>query len=253
MAKNKLQKFAEMDAFSHVIQASFDEVFRNDYKLKGLWAKNFFKNDHPIILELGCGKGEYTVGLADRFKETNFIGVDIKGARMHTGACQAVDKELNNVAFIRTRIELIDSFFSAGEVSEIWLTFPDPQMNKAKKRLSGTRFLTMYAHLLKPGGKIHLKTDSNFLYNYTREMAKVNKLTVLSDYNDLYNSDFVNDILSIHTYYEERFMSHGIPIKYFSFLLDNVNPLIEPEVDIPFDEYHNAGRSVKFLNDGEER
>jgi tRNA (guanine-N7-)-methyltransferase len=251
VAKNKLQKFAEMEAFSHVIQARFDEVFRNDYKLKGQWAESFFKNDNPIILELGCGKGEYTVGLAERFNEINFIGVDIKGARMHTGASQAVDKKLNNVAFIRTRIELIDSFFSASEVSEIWLTFPDPQMNKVRKRLTGTRFLAIYAHFLKVEGRIHLKTDSNFLYNYTREMAKANNMTVLGDYNDLYNSDLTDDLLSIHTYYEERFMSHGIPIKYFSFLLDNVNSLIEPEVDIPFDEYHNAGRSVKFLNDGE--
>lgn len=253
MAKSKSEKFAELRTFSHVIQARFDEVFRKDYKLKGNWSTSFFKNNHPIVLELGCGRGEYTVALAEKFPSINFIGVDIKGARLYTGAVQALEKGLKNLAFIRTQIEFIESFFAADEVDEIWLTFPDPQMRYARRRLVATRFLSLYQSFLKPGGIIHLKTDSNFLYTYTRAMTQLNELVVLNDYEDLYNSGFADDILSIQTYYEARFMSHGIPIKYFSFLLDNEKTLVEPDVDIPLDGYRNIGRDVKFDDDAQEQ
>jgi len=252
VAKNKLKKFAEMDEFPHVIQADFDEVFRNDYKLKGKWSESFFKNNHPLVLELGCGKGEYSVGLARKFPNINFIGADIKGYRMHKGAAQAYNEGLKNVAFIRTRIELIESFFAPNEVDEIWLTFPDPQMKRARRRLTATRFLNSYVNILKPGGIVHLKTDSNFQYTYTQAMAEVNGLTVLNNFSDLYNSGFADGVLSIQTYYESRFMEHNIPIKYFSFLLNGATPLIEPDVEIPFDDYRNSGRSVKFNEDVQE-
>jgi len=249
VAKNKLRKFAEMDSYPHVIQASFEEVFRNDYKLKGKWSNDFFNNDNPIVLELGCGKGEYTVGLAQKYPNKNFIGMDIKGFRMHTGATESLNLGLKNVAFIRSQVEFIDSFFAKDEISEIWLTFPDPQMNRARRRLSGTRHLNQYAEVLKKDGLIHLKTDSNFLYTYTRELALHNELEIVSDFDDLYNSNFVDDILSIKTYYESRFLEHNIPIKYFSFYLNGRNDLTEPEVDIPLDEYRNTGMRVRFGNE----
>ncbi|WP_026473912.1 tRNA (guanosine(46)-N7)-methyltransferase TrmB [Alkaliflexus imshenetskii] len=252
MAKNKLQKFSEMEAFPHVVQAEFDEVFRKDYKLKGGWGELFFKNNNPIVIELGCGKGEYSVGLARHYPDKNFIGVDIKGSRMHTGAAQAFNEGLTNVAFLRTRIELITSFFAQAEIDEIWLTFPDPQLNKTRKRLTSCRFLNLYAGFLKPGGLIHLKTDSRFLYTYTKELTSVNKLNVIRDFDDLYNSGFEDDILGIKTYYEERFLSHNISIKYINFQLNNQIPLVEPEVEIPKDIYHNAGRSVKLYANEQE-
>jgi tRNA (guanine-N7-)-methyltransferase len=250
--KNKLEKFAEMETFPNVVQAAFEEVFRKNYHLKGKWSGSFFGNDRPIVLELGCGKGEYTVGLARQFPDKNFIGIDIKGARMHAGAQQAVNENLKNAAFIRTRIELIESFFASEEVDEIWLTFPDPQMNKTRKRLTSCRFMEMYACFLKPGGTVHLKTDSRFLYTYTRTMVLHNQLSIVHDFPDLYHSDFEDALFGIRTYYEERFMSHQIPIKYLSFLLDNKTPLTEPEVDIPHDIYHNAGRSVKLYENDQQ-
>lgn len=248
MSKNKLQKFSEMEQFPHVVQAAFDEVFRKDYVLKGKWGSSFFKNNHPIVLELGCGKGEYSVGLARMFPDKNFIGVDIKGSRMHQGASSSFEEGLTNVGFLRTRIELIESFFAPGEVDEIWLTFPDPQMNKTRKRLTSTRFMELYARFLKPGGIIHLKTDSRFLYTYTSLVVAENHFTVLHNYDDLYNSTFHDTILQIKTYYEERFLAHGIPIKYLSFVPDCSKPLVEPEQEIERDNYHNAGRGVKLFD-----
>lgn len=247
MAKNKLHKFEEMDQFPHVIQADFDEVFRNDYRLKGNWNKEFFGNGNPLVLELGCGKGEYSVGLARKFPNKNFIGIDIKGSRMHNGASESFNEGLKNVAFIRTRIELIDSFFAQDEVDEIWLTFPDPQMKRTKKRLTSTRFLSMYLKFLKPGGIVHLKTDSRFLYTYTSFLVKENNFTVLQNFDDLYNSGLEDDILKIRTYYEERFMAHQIPIKYLSFIPNASKPMVEPLEEVEFDNYHNAGRDVKLI------
>ena len=174
MGKNKLKKFGEMETFPNVFQYPFAELQKGPFPLKGKWNTEFFKNDNPIVLELGCGKGEYAVGMAKKFADRNFIGVDIKGARMWTGAKQSVQEGIANVAFLRTSIELIASFFEAGEVSEIWITFPDPQMQKVNKRLTSTRFMQLYRQILKDGGLVHLKTDSPFLYAYTDAMVRLN-------------------------------------------------------------------------------
>ncbi|MFO8001298.1 MAG: tRNA (guanosine(46)-N7)-methyltransferase TrmB [Marinilabilia sp.] len=245
MGKNKLKKFAEMDAYPHVIQAPFHEIFHADHALKGNWKQRFFENDHRLVLELGCGKGEYTVGLGRMFPATNFIGIDIKGNRMHRGATDALNEGLKNVAFLRTRIEMIGSFFGPGEVDEIWLTFPDPQIKKTSKRLTCSGFLELYRRFLKPGGVIHVKTDSRFLYTYTRELLRTNHIMPLVDETDLYNDGYVDDILSIRTFYESKWLAHNIPIKYLKFRLDNEDGLTEPDVDIEPDDYRSAGRGVK--------
>ncbi len=168
MGKNKLARFAENKILPNVIQPTREEALEG-FELKGKWRENFFKNDNPIVLELGCGKGEYSVGLAKTFPEKNFIGVDIKGARFWFGAKEAVESNMNNVAFLRTQIELVDYFFAENEVDEIWITFPDPQIKykRTKHRLTHPDFLARYKKFLKPGGIIHLKTDSEFLHGYT--------------------------------------------------------------------------------------
>ncbi|PWD99173.1 tRNA (guanosine(46)-N7)-methyltransferase TrmB [Marinilabilia rubra] len=245
MGKNKLKKFAEMDAYPHVVQAPFNEVFNKKHELYGRWKTDFFKNENSIVLELGCGKGEYTVGLARMFPGKNFIGVDIKGNRMHRGATDALNEGLNNVGFLRTRIEAIQGFFGPSEVDEIWLTFPDPQIKKYRKRLTCTRFLEAYSQFLKPGGIIHLKTDSLFMYSYTRELLKANNIDPLVDENDLYSNGYQNEILAIKTYYESKWLKHGIPIKYLKFELRNGDNLVEPDVEIEPDDYRSAGRGVK--------
>lgn len=245
MGKNKLKKFAEMATYEHVFQADFEDIKDNGFFLKGNWRNGFFKNNNPIVLELGCGKGEYTVGLAKLFPEKNFIGIDIKGARMHTGATQAQEEGLTNVAFLRTRIEFIESFFAEGEIDEIWVTFPDPQMRKERKRLVGTLMLSRYRKFLKPEGFVHLKTDSQFLFTYTTEMLKVNNITPEISLADLYNSGFDDKILSIQTYYESKWLGHGLSIKYVKFGVPYGTPLTEPDIDIEHDTYHSAGRGVK--------
>ena len=176
MGKRKLGQFEELNTFSNVFQPSIDEVFGKDYRLKGKWAAGHFKNTNPVILELGCGKGEYTVGLAGLFPGQNFIGIDIKGARIWAGARQAIREKIPNVAFIRTRVEFITSVFGRDEVDEIWLTFPDPQLKtkRNKKRLTASKFLNSYREFLKDGGIVHLKTDNSVLYNYTLELVKNN-------------------------------------------------------------------------------
>ena len=218
-----------METFDHVIQASFDEVFKKDYKLKGNWNKDFFKNDNPIILELGCGKGEYTIGLAKQNPEINYIGIDIKGARMWRGARTALDEGIKNVAFIRTRVDLINSFFAEDEISEVWVTFPDPQPKKIYKRLTSTRFLGYYQKLLIENGIVNLKTDSAELYAYTKKVVALNNLKTLIDTNDLYNSGIVDNILSIKTFYEQQFLEQGKPITYIKFKLNNSIQLEEPK------------------------
>jgi tRNA (guanine-N7-)-methyltransferase len=228
VVKKKLSRFAEMETFDHVVQPLFDEVFNKDYRLKGKWAKDFFQNDKPLILELGCGKGEYTVGLAKQNPDTNFIGIDIKGARMWRGAKTAVDEGIKNVAFLRTRIDLINSFFGKEEISEIWITFPDPQPKKYYKRLTSTRFLGYYQAFIKQDGFINLKTDSAELYQYTKQLAEINKLELVIDTDNLYNSAIVNDILSIKTFYEQQFLAQGKPIHYLRFKLNNSIQLEEP-------------------------
>jgi len=233
VGKNKLKKFAENESFENLFQPSFDDVWRKDHPIKGKWHANFFKNDNPIVLELGCGKGEYTVNLAKMYPNKNFIGVDIKGARLWTGAKDATEKQLGNVAFLRTRIENIVSFFEKEEVSEIWITFPDPQPRpaKARKRLSSSRFLTYYQQLAKPNAIIHLKTDSQGLHEYTKALVEQNNLKVHFCTNDLYNSGIVDSILSIRTFYESMFLEQGKPITYLRFELNTQAQLHEPVLE----------------------
>lgn len=242
MGKNKLKKFAEMETFDNVFQYPFAVVEREGFPLKGNWKSDFFKNNNPIVLELGCGKGEYAVGLARRFPDKNYIGVDIKGARMWTGAKAAVKEGISNVAFLRTNIELIDRFFEAGEVSEIWITFPDPQMKKVRKRLTSTRFLELYRNILIADGIVHLKTDSPFLYTYTDALVKLNALPTEVNTADLYNSDIVDDILEIKTFYEQQWLDRGLSIKYIKFHLDHTTELAEPEIEIEEDTYRSFSR-----------
>ena len=249
MGKGKLQKFAEMETVSNVFQYPFSAIENVPFDMKGRWREMFFHNDNPIVLELGCGKGEYAVGLARMFPNVNFIGVDIKGARMWTGAKQALQEQLPNVAFLRTNIEIIDRFFGEDEVQEIWLTFSDPQMKNARKRLTSTYFLQRYRHFLNDKGLVHLKTDSNFLFTYTKEMALHNGLTPEVCTEDLYNDSQLDEatmsILNIRTYYESMWLERGLNIRYMKFRLPKDGELSEPEVEIEFDNYrsyHRPGR-----------
>lgn len=246
MGKGKLAKFAEMETFSNVFQYPFSVVENVPFEMKGHWREQYFKNNHPVVLELGCGKGEYTVELARLYPEMNFIGVDIKGARMWTGAKQALEVGLKNVAFLRTNIEIIDRFFAESEVQEIWLTFSDPQMKNAHKRLTSTFFLNRYRKFLVDGGIVHLKTDSNFLFTYTTCMVKENRLPVVFSTEDLYHTEGLDEethkILSIQTYYESMWIERGLNIRYMKFLLPQQGELVEPEVDIPLDDYRSYHR-----------
>lgn len=251
MGKNKLKKFAEMAEYDHVFQADFEDIKDNGFGMKGCWRDKFFNNNNPIVLELGCGKGEYAVGLAQLFPNKNFVGIDIKGSRMHTGATQAKQLGLANVAFLRTRIEFIEYFFAQNEVDEIWVTFPDPQMKKERKRLVGTMMLHRYMNFLKTDGIVHLKTDSQFLYTYTTAMLSLNNITPIVSLTDLYNSGYDDKILSIQTYYESKWLDYGLPIKYVKFPLCKQS-LIEPQIDIEFDNYHSAGRGVGVKIRGEQ-
>jgi tRNA (guanine-N7-)-methyltransferase len=236
-----------MERFENVIQAPYKILQHEDFYLKGKWASDFFKNDKPIILELGCGKGEYTVELAEKNQAFNYIGVDIKGARMYVGAKQALEKKLENVAFLRTNIEAIDRFFGSAEVAEIWLTFPDPQMKKTRKRLTSTHFLNLYKNFLKSDGIVHLKTDSNFQYTYTSALVHLNGFEVLAETSSLYESEILNETIQIKTFYEKQWLSRGITIKYISFRL-NEKEFTEPEIEIEKDEYRSFGRSAKDIH-----
>lgn len=243
MGKNKLAKFANMEEYPHVFQYPFSVLKEKGFEMKGKWNELFFKNNKPIVLELGCGKGEYTVGLAKLFPNKNFIGIDIKGARMWTGAKQSLEEGLPNVAFLRTHIELITHFFAQNEVSEIWITFPDPQMNKTSKRMTSTRFMMLYRQLLKEDGIVHLKTDSNFMFTYTCAMVKENALPVLFETDDLYHSGLADDILKIQTFYEQQWLARGLNIKYIKFECADRENWIEPDIEIDKDDYRSYGRN----------
>ncbi len=242
MGKNKLKKFSEMERIDFVFQYPWAVLRQEGFPLRGRWREEVFHNDRPIILELGCGKGEYTVGLATARPDANYIGVDIKGARMWTGATDAQRRGLKNVAFLRTDIELLPSFFAPGEVNEIWITFPDPQMKKVRKRLTSTRFLDLYRQVLKDGGIINLKTDSPFLYTYTSIMADENRLPVEVRTDNLYASAAADDILKIRTYYEQQWLDRGLTIKYIRFALPAEGAMTEPEVEIEHDTYRSFSR-----------
>lgn len=245
MGKNKLSKFADLATYEHVVQITYKELAAEEFRLKGKWSELFFGNNNPIILELGCGKGEYTVKLASHFPEFNFIGIDIKGSRMWKGATQAKELGLKNVGFLRTNIENIRMFFAGGEVSEIWLTFPDPQMKKTRKRLTATNFIESYRQIMVQNGIIHLKSDSNFMYRYTEAMVAENQFEVICQTDDLYHSELLDEVLAIQTFYEKQWLDRGLSIKYLAFRLSHRNPLREPDVEIEKDPYRSFGRSAK--------
>ena len=275
MGKGKLAKFADMETYENVFQYPFSVIDNVPFEMRGHWREQYFHNDHPIVLELGCGKGEYTVELAKLYPDVNFIGVDIKGARMWTGATQALKEGLKNVAFLRTNIEIIERFFAEDEVQEIWLTFSDPQMKNPRKRLSSTYFMERYRKFLVDGGIIHLKTDSNFLFTYTTYMVEHNALPVLFRTEDLYGDHATNgtqecsmvngplaqralatngtqecsmfnaELLSIQTYYESMWIARGLNIKYMKWQLPKNVALEEPDVEIELDDYRSYHRTKR--------
>jgi tRNA (guanine-N7-)-methyltransferase len=221
-----------MREFPHVFEPDGHAILSTDYEMKGRWNSEFFKNDNPIVLELGCGRGEYTIELAKRSPDYNFIGVDIKGARMWKGASESNLLSLDHVAFLRCRIEFLFRMFAREEISEIWITFPDPQARKPRKRLTSSRFINMYLEMLKPGGKIHLKTDSMILHEYTVSLLKWNKTEPEKCTADLYSSNLVDDILSIRTHYESGFLKAGMPITYLCFIPVHGHRWTEPREEI---------------------
>lgn len=249
MSKGKLEKFADMARYENVFEYPYSVINNVPFEMKGRWREQYFHNDNPIVLELGCGKGEYTVGLARLYPNVNFIGVDIKGSRMWTGATEALREGLKNVAFLRTNIELIDRFFGEGEVQELWLTFSDPQMKNVRKRLTSTTFMERYRRFLIDGGVVHVKTDSNFLFTYTTLMAQHNALPVLFRTEDLYHTEGLDAdterILSIQTYYESQWIERGLNIRYMKFRLPHGVPLTESEIEIPIDEYRSYRRQSR--------
>ena len=219
--KTKLIHFSENLTFGNYFHYTYEEMATKGVPLKGKWNSDFFKNDRPIVLELGCGKGEYTVGLARSRKQTNHIGIDIKGARMWRGLKTSQEENLTNVAFVRSYIEMIENFFAPEEISEIWITFPDPQPQKARKRLTSPLFLQRYRSFLKKDGIMHLKTDSDLLYEYTLEVIKEQKLPLHYHSNDLYANDDELEVKSIRTFYEQKWLNEGLSIKYIRFGLYN--------------------------------
>ena len=242
MGHGKLKKFAENETFRCLLQPDAasvlakpegsKELILRDHAIKGRWNAEMFAKDQPIVVELGCGKGDYTIALARRHPEMNFIGVDIKGARLWKGAKEATEESMGNVAFLRTRIEFIDAFFGPDEVSEIWLTFSDPQLRGSENaRLTSPLFLRRYSHFLKPGGIVHLKTDSRFLYEYTQSVIRANDLEVLASGTDIYNAPLVipseakeslgdmDAVFEVQTFYESMFLKMGLPITYLAFRL----------------------------------
>ena len=219
-SKNKLKRFKENETFENVFQPSREEVAAGDFSLRGKWNADFFKNTNPLILELGCGKGEYTVGLAEKYPEKNFIGIDIKGARFWRGAKTAVEDQLHNVAFIRTQIELVDCIFGQHEVDEIWITFPDPQIKykRTKHRMTNTEFLQLYKKILKPDGLVNLKTDSEFMHGYTLGLLHGAGHEVLyANHNVYVNEGAPSEVTEIQTFYEKQYLEINKAITYIRF------------------------------------
>ena len=219
-SKNKLKRFSENETFTNVFQPTREEVVGDQFPLKGKWNSEFFKNDNPIVLELGCGKGEYSVGLAERFPEKNFVGIDIKGARFWRGAKTAVESGMNNVAFVRTQIELINHIFAENEISEIWITFPDPQIKykRTKHRMTNAEFLERYKKILKPSGLMHLKTDSEFMHGYTLGLLHgLGHEVIYANHNIYKNEGAPAEVTGIQTFYESQYLEVNKPITYIKF------------------------------------
>lgn len=243
MGHDKLRKFAENETFSCLLQPSAADVLSQgydnltDHAVKGHWNGMFFDNASDIVVELGCGKGEYTIDLAQRTPGRNYIGVDIKGARLWKGAKYATENKLGNVAFLRTRIEFIQAFFAPSEVSEVWLTFSDPQMKSENSRLTSPLFLNRYRSFMKSGGVVHLKTDSRFLHEYTKAVCAANGLKVLCCTDDLYGDSSVEvapEVREVKTFYEKMFLEQGFKITYMSFVIDHEGDFVYPEFDAAY-------------------
>ena len=262
MGHDKLRKFAENETFSCLLQPDASKVLDksgdpseglrlHDHPVKGHWNEVMFKADQPIVLELGCGKGEYTIDLSKRIPQRNYIGVDIKGARLWRGAKTATEDGLANVACRRTRIEFIEAFFGPGEVSEIWLTFSDPQLKSENSRLTSPLFLERYCKFLKPGGIIHLKTDSRFLHEYSKAVALENDLTILDSTTDLYGNTSTagrsSALYEVQTFYERMFLSQGYKITYLSFTIDHEGPYRHPS-DFDSDYWRSIEGPRKFVH-----
>ncbi|MBQ6291440.1 MAG: tRNA (guanosine(46)-N7)-methyltransferase TrmB [Bacteroidales bacterium] len=262
MGHGKLKKFAENETFRCLLQPSAEEVLADgffnlrDHAVKGHWNETMFDAPRPIVLELGCGKGEYTIDLAQRNPAFNYIGVDIKGARLWKGAKYATQHGMGNVAFLRTRIEFITAYFAPGEVSEIWLTFSDPQFRSENSRLTSPLFLERYRSFMKPGGIIHLKTDSMFLHQYSRAVAERNGLRILGCTEDLYGTpqsdrhlpglpaETVEALYDVQTFYEKMFLEQGYKITYLSFVIDHDGPYEHPDFD---EEYWRSVEGPRLL------
>ncbi len=232
MAKRKLIRFDEMKTFQNLFQPSVQELFEgNHHPLRGKWGAEYFNNLNPVILEVGCGKGDYTIGLARKFPQKNFIGIDVKGARLWRGCKTAIEENLENVAFIRNKVEFLGSLFAENELSEIWVTFPDPQPNKMRKRLTSARFLDIYKQVLSPEAIVHLKTDSRELFDFTDQMIRLNNLDIHFQTFDLYRSDCDSEAVQIQTFYEKMFLEQSKPITYTKFSLKNCGKFTNPDAD----------------------
>ena len=219
-SKNKLRRFKENESFSNVVQPTREEVVENKFPLKGNWSSDFFKNDKPLVLELGCGKGEYSVGLAQAYPEKNFLGIDIKGARFWRGAKTALEEGLDNVGFLRSQIELVDLLFAENEVDEIWITFPDPQIKykRTKHRMTNSEFLQKYKKILKPDGVVNLKTDSEFMHGYTLGLLHGEGHEILHANHNVYKNEYSpKEVIGIQTFYEKQYLEQGKPITYIRF------------------------------------
>lgn len=222
-SKNKLKRFRENETFSNVIQPSREEIVSGDFHLKGRWASDFFKNDLPVVLELGCGKGEYSLGLSKMYPERNYLGIDIKGARLWRGAKTALEDNNDRVGFLRTQIELIDQIFAPGEIDEIWITFPDPQIKykRTKHRLTNSEFLQKYKRIMKPDGVVTLKTDSEFMHGYTLGLLHGEGHEVIEANHDAYKNDFSPaEIVDLQTFYEVQFLEENKAITYIRFKIN---------------------------------
>jgi len=223
MGKNKLRRFAENETFENLFQHHNFDARNEAFSLKGNWHTNYFKNNHPIVLELGCGRGEYTIGMAQRFSDKNFIGIDRKGARIWRGCKDAIEQNLKNVAFLRIKIEDIEHYFNKNEISEIWITFPDPQVRKVRRRLISPNFIDKYQKILNTTGIVHLKTDSQELYHYVVETAPIENWKIIENIPDVYNSGVTSVLTEIQTFYEKKWLTEGKTIMYLSLTPNSFN------------------------------